>query len=69
MSLSSFVPLENRVNKEHPSRKFISLLDFEELTKPLMKLENTAVGRHGYAMSKGFRMLLLQHMEDLSDQE
>ncbi len=45
MSLSLFVPLENRVNKEHPSRKFISLLNFEELTKPLMKLENTAVGR------------------------
>ncbi len=33
MSLSLFVPLENQVNKEHPSRKFISLIDFEELTK------------------------------------
>lgn len=69
MSLSLFVPLENLVNKEHPYRKFIQLLDFDVLTKPLLKLENTEVGRHGYAMSKGFRMLLLQYVEDLSDRE
>jgi transposase len=69
MSLSLFVPLENLVNKEHPYRKFIQLLDFDVLTKPLLKLENTEVGRHGYAISKGFRMLLLQYIEDLSDRE
>src|SRR5471030_81720 len=69
MSLSLFVPLENLVKKEHPYRKFIELLDFEWLTKPLLELENTEVGRHGYAMTKGFRMLLLQYMEDLSDRE
>jgi transposase, IS5 family len=69
MSLSLFVPLEHLVNKEHPYRRFIKLLDFEELTKPLKELENTEVGRHGYAISRGFRMLLLQYLEDLSDRE
>lgn len=69
MSLSLFVPLENLVNKEHRYRKFTKLLDFEELTKPLKGLENTEVGRHGYTISSGFRMLLLQYLEDLSDRE
>jgi transposase, IS5 family len=67
--LSLFVPLENLVTKEHPYRKFTQLLDFELLTKPLHELENTEVGRHGYSISKGFRMLLLQYVEDLSDRE
>ena len=69
MTLSLFVALENLVNKEHPYRKFMQLLDFDKLTKPLKELENTEVGRHGYAISKGVRMLLLQYMEDLSDRE
>lgn len=69
MSLSLFWPLENLVNKEHPYRKFIKLVDFVELTRPLKELENNEVGRHGYAISKGFRMLLLQYLEDLSDRE
>ena len=51
MSLSLFVPLEPLVNKEHAYRKFLQLLDFEGLTKPLSALENTEVGRHGYALS------------------
>jgi hypothetical protein len=53
MSLSLFEPLENLVNKEHPYRRFMQLLDFESLTKRLKELENTEVGRHGYSMSKG----------------
>ena len=69
MSLSLFVPLEPLVNKEHAYRKFLQLLDFEWLTKPLLALENTEVGRYGYALSKGFRMLLLQCVKDLSDRE
>ena len=44
MSLSLFVPLEPLVNKEHAYRKFLQLLDFEWLIKPLLALENTEVG-------------------------
>ena len=45
------------------------MLDFEGLTKPLLALENTEVGRCGYVLSKGFWILLLQYIEALSDRE
>lgn len=69
MSLSLFTPIENLVAKSHPYRKFMELLDFEELVKPLSDLDNTEVGRHGYGISRNFRMLLLQFLEDLSDRQ
>jgi len=62
-------PIENLISEKHPYRKFISLLNFDELTNPIKELENTEVGRHGYGISSGFRMLLLQFLEDLSDRE
>lgn len=69
MSLSLFTPIENLVPKTHPYRKFIQLLNFDVLLKPLSDLDNTEVGRHGYGINKSFRMLLLQFLEDLSDRQ
>lgn len=69
MQKSFFSPIENLVSKDHPYRKFIQLLNFTDLTSPLLDLENTSVGRHGYGIERGFKMLLLQYMEDLSDRE
>lgn len=61
--------MDNLVSKDHPYRKFIKLLNFDELTKPLKAFENTEIDRHGYSISNGFRILLLQYLEDLSDRE
>ena len=64
-----FVPLENLVSKDHPYRRLLSLINFDELTKPLKKLYKEKIGRTGYLVSQGFRALLLQYVEDLSDRE
>ncbi len=66
---SFFSPIDNLVSKNHPYRKFIKLLSFKELVSPLSDLENTEVGRHGYGIESGFKMLLLQYMENISDRE
>ncbi len=69
MTINLISPLENLLSKDHAYRHFVRLLNFDELTEPLKELDNTEVGRHGYGVNRGFRMLLLQYLEDLSDRQ
>ena len=45
-----------------------TLLDFEELAKPLEKLYSK-LGRKGYPPSSGLKCLMVQFLEDLSDRQ
>jgi IS5 family transposase len=56
------------VSENHPYRKILKLVDFTELTKALRKCYS-AKGRAGYPIENGFKALLLQYMEDLSNRE
>jgi len=69
MNFSMITPIENLVSKTHPYRKLLTLMNFEDLSRPLKKLYKESVGRTGYEVSQGFRALLLQYLEDLSDRE
>jgi len=64
-----FVPIENFISEDHPYRKLLSLINFDDLTRSLERLYKKAIGRTGYSISQGFRALLLQYLEDLSDRE
>ena len=52
----------------HPYRKILEVIDFSELTKDLRKCYSK-LGRGGYPIETGFKALLLQYMEDLSNRE
>jgi transposase len=58
--------IEQLVKAEHPLRKLLKAVDFEELSEPLKSLWSKT-GRGGYSPSQVLRMLVLQFMEDLSD--
>ena len=60
--------VEELVSSEHEYRRMLGILDFGELTRPLGKLYSE-LGRGGYPIEQGFRCLLLQFLEDLSDRE
>ncbi len=60
--------LTELVPVEHEYRKLLSLMDFEELCRPLEKLYSHT-GRSGYPVATGFKSLLLQFMLDLSDRQ
>jgi len=64
--------LETNINElvsaKHPYRKILALVDFKELTKELRKCYSK-LGRAGYPIESGFKALLLQYMEDLSNRE
>lgn len=67
--VSLYVPtIDELVSANHPYRQLLKLLDFGELTRPLEDLYS-ALGRGGYPVEQGFRCLVLQHLEDLSDRE
>ncbi len=62
-----FVPIENLVRKDHPYRVILSLVDCSSVGAVLsgcIKQDNSK-----YSLVQGFKMLLLQYMEDLSDRE
>lgn len=64
-----FIPkLDQFVREDHPYRKILELVDFKELTR-VLKEEYSSQGRGGYAVDTGFKCLLLQYTEDLSDRE
>lgn len=64
-----FIPsLEQFVREDHPYRQILKLVDFKELTKDLKGCYSD-IGRGGYAIDTGFKCLLLQYAEDLSDRE
>lgn len=64
------ISLEELVDKNHPYRKLLSLIDFKGLSKILKEIKkNAETGRKGYGVEQCLKMLTLQFMEDLSDRE
>ena len=61
--------IDDLVRMDHPYRKLLKLVDFESLTRGLQSLLNREYGHHGYNLTSGFKSLILQWMEDLSDRE
>ena len=61
--------MDSLVRKDHPYRKILELVDFAGLTHQLKFLLNRKYGRPGYNIESGFKGLILQFMEDLSDRE
>lgn len=70
MSLSqiTLVSLEELVSSTHQYRTFKSLFEFKAIEAELLKLESDA-NYKGYGVTRLFKCLLLQFMEDLSDRE
>jgi len=60
--------IDELVSANHPYRKVLALIDFKELTRELRKCYSK-MGRGGYPVESGFKALLLQYMEDLSNRE
>ena len=60
--------IDELIPENHEYRKFLSLIDFEELCIEL-KSSYSHLGRKGYEVSSGIKMLVLQWMHDLSDRE
>jgi len=61
-------PIEELVSADHPYRKILEKVDFTELTRELRSCYSP-VGRRGYPIESGFKALLLQYLEDLSNRE
>lgn len=70
MSLNqvTMVSLEDLVNQNHQYRQFKKLFNFQEVACELKSVESGA-NYKGYGVSRLFKCLLLQFMEDLSDRE
>jgi len=67
--MSLIVPrVEELVRAEHAYRRLVKVVAWSKLTKPLEQLYSE-LGRGGYPVEQGFRCLLLQFLEDLSDRE
>lgn len=60
--------LENLVGKHHPYRKILKHVDFDIILKHCNNLYGTR-GRPSFPLVIGFKTLLLQYWEDLSDRE
>ena len=60
--------LERIVPKDHPYRKISNLIDFEALVEPLKDLYSSK-GKHAIPLTIGFKCLLIQFYEDLSDRQ
>ena len=58
--------LENLVEKDHPYRKILKHVDFDIILKHCNNLYGTR-GRPSFPLVIGFKTLLLQYWEDLSD--
>lgn len=61
--------VDDLVRKDHPYRTLLGMVDFGGLTRGLQSLLNRKFGRPGYNLESGFKSLILQWMEDLSDRE
>lgn len=61
--------IDDLVRQDHPYRTLLKLVDFTNLTRGLQSLLNKKYGRPGYNLESGFKALILQWMEDLSDRE
>lgn len=56
------------ISKDHVYRKFLQIIDFKLLVRDLDDCYSE-LGRKGYSIESGFKALLLQYIEDLSDRE
>ena len=56
------------IPKGHAYRKLNRVINFSKLTRPLKSLYS-GKGQHGIPVKKGFKALLIQFWEDLSDRE
>lgn len=61
--------LEKLVKDEHAFRKLNAVVDFETLLHPYRSTLYSDLGKAGIDIEKGFRALLIQFWEDLSDRE
>lgn len=61
--------VDELVREDHPYRSILKLVDFSGLTRGLQSLLCRKYGRPGYNLESGFKALILQWMEDLSDRE
>jgi IS5 family transposase len=61
--------IDDLVRSDHPYRTLLKMVDFTGLTRGLQSLLNRKYGRPGYNLESGFKALILQWMEDLSDRE
>jgi IS5 family transposase len=69
LQVSLIVPtVDELVRSDHEYRLMLKVLDWGKLTWPLRALYSD-LGRGGYPVEQGFRCLLLQFLEDLSDRE
>jgi IS5 family transposase len=64
----TMVTLDQLVSENHQYRKFKELFDFSVADKVLTSIESPA-NYKGFGVSRLFKCLLLQFMEDLSDRE
>ena len=64
----NFLSLDDLVSENHAYRKFLILIDFEQLCLPLIS-KYSCLGRGGYSVATGIKALILQWMEDLSDRQ
>ncbi|WCR56399.1 transposase [Rickettsia asembonensis] len=64
----TMVSLDELVSTDHQYRRFKSLFNFKAVERELLVLE-TEANYKGYGTLRLFKCLLLQFMEDLSDQE
>jgi IS5 family transposase len=64
----TMVTLDQLVSDTHQYRKFKELFDFSVADKVLASVESPA-NYKGFGVSRLFKCLLLQFMEDLSDRE
>jgi len=60
--------LEKLVRKDHPYRKIKEIVNFKELLKPFHELYSCK-GAEGIAVEIGFKCLLTQFFDDLSDRQ
>lgn len=61
--------LNQIVRTDHPYRKVLEIVDFTSLCKSLHDCYSLDSGASGYPIETGFKCLLLQQWEDLSDRE
>lgn len=60
--------LDNLVNNDHPYRKLLKYVDFKDILSHLQNLYGKR-GKASLPIIQGFKALLLQYWEDLSDRE
>ena len=64
------VSVDQLVDKNHPYRQLLAIVDFEKLCQPIHDLDNVGrSGANGYGIVTLFQCLLLQFIEDISDRE